>query len=119
MQVRLPRPLPGSVLLRRAGVSGIGFKDDEPELESIQFNRQTEVFERPRGMAHRLLTPDFMDWYLHSPVKPWIHVKNNDVSVALEGDDANDHLDQLAELLRTVVRFVERSGALVDRAIQL
>ncbi len=106
----LSKSLPGWVRLWPIGRSFESFTQED--LESTEFNKQTHLVAEPKDLAVKLLTPDFMAWYLDRTDPPLIHVEGDTCCLMIEGRISEPRLTALFETLTVAKRFIGRSGAL-------
>lgn len=107
----LPRVVDGSVQLHRVKTGAVLWRP-APELESVDFNKQVWVYSSSRDLAFRVLSPDFMAWYLDNPKAPSVFVRDLLCVISFLPGTEPESPSEIASLANTIVKFIERSGAL-------
>lgn len=107
---KLSGSIGGQLILQRQGQKPLW--GHESELESIEFNKETQVYASSRQLAFQLLAPDFMDWYLQSSTPPALVIKDSDAWMYFIPPFIPQE-EVIPKIVQTVARAIEKSGALV------
>ena len=111
IEARLTAPMNGTVLVRPSDVSWHG-KLSHVQLEEVMMKKYIRVLANPKQLATGLMSPDFMAWYIDHPPRPAVYVHNQDCAITYQTFLSVKQLEYLAANIPTIIRYIERSGAL-------
>ncbi len=97
---------PGTLLLQPMETA-LPKRTKQVDLESSEFNRSTIVEAEPTEFGFRVLTPDFMHWYLVQPKpRPWLFVRDDAVTIVWEKVRSVEALGPLVVQFERIVEFL-------------
>lgn len=112
LQTKMESSLPGSIQLRPRRSRFIQYLVTPVKTESVHINEEVDILAYPKKLAFQVFPPDFLDWYNNLPVRPWIIVRNDKLTVVYEGAKDLQYITKTVEWFKTITKYVQRSGAL-------
>lgn len=84
----------------------------EVSVESREFNRLFDVHGTSARMVFQILPPDLMSWLLDNPLRPWVAIEANFISVTIPRLITAAEVTILVEQIKHIRLSIEKSGIL-------
>ena len=110
IELDLPSSIDGVIQVTPVGAH-LALWNNAKKLESVEFNEKIGVFTSSRSLAYKVLSPDFMAWFMDLAIIPQLYILKTKCYIAFFGNDVPH--DQQLFIAEKILQALRHSGALV------